>query len=507
MISSRASLAPSIPASRLGLVTAWTGLLAAGCAVGPSYHRPAAPVPVAYKEAPGWKAATPRDDAGRAPWWEAFQDPMLNGFETEVATSNQSLRQAAANYEVARQIARADRATLLPSVSAEGSAVRSKAGNGRASAAAGGLTVVSASSSAPQNTFAASLAASWEPDFWGRIRRQTEADVNAAQSDAAALASARLSTQAALAGDYVALRVLDDKARLRQEAVAAYRRTLTIAENRYAVGVAAKSEVISARALLDGAQTQALDLGIQRAQFEHAIAVLLGKAPAEFSIPIRPEIGLTLPEIPAQVPSDLLERRPDIASAERSAMAANARVGVQTAAYFPSITLSGNAGYEGSPLSTLFSAPNRFWTLGANLSETLLDFGQRRAVVLQARAAYDGAVANYRGTILAALQQVEDALAGLRIYADEAKIQAAAVGEATEAARITLNEYHAGTVDYTTVVNAEVTEYGDRETALAITQSRFQASIALITALGGGWTSADLPAYGQVVARNPKQAP
>ena len=472
-----------MPATRL-IVPATALALIAGCAVGPSYKRPAAAVPAAYKEAEGWKAATPNDAAARGPWWEAFQDSRLDELEARVALSNQSLKQAAANYEQAREIARADRATFLPSIAAVGSADKTH------TALAGTSTL-----------WSAALQGTWSPDFWGRIRRQTEADVETAEASAATLASARLSTQAALAQDYIALRALDEKKLLLDNAVDAYGRTLQISQNKYAVGVQARSDVISAQAQLDATRAQALEVGVQRAQFEHAIAVLTGRPPADLTIAPQPAIGLPVPAIPSQMPSDLLERRPDIASAERSVSAANARIGVQTAAYFPDVTLSADGGYQGSPVDRLFTAPFRFWSLGAGVSDTLIDFGQRRAAVLEARAAYDASVGGYRQTVLSAFQQVEDNLAALRIQEQEAQVQDAAVAEAAEAAKITMNEYRAGTVDYTTVVISQVNELSDREAALAILQSRLTAAVSLIEALGGGWNTADLPRRRQVLAR------
>ena len=467
----------------LRLFGAAASFAVAGCAVGPTYLRPAVEAPAAYKEAAGWKAAEPSDAAARGAWWGVFQDPRLDELEVQVALSNQSLKQAEANYEEARQLARADRATFLPSIGVDGSADKTH------SFLAGTST-----------TYTAELQGTWSPDFWGRIRRQTEADVEAAQASAATLASARLSTQATLAQDYIALRSLDEKRRLLGNAVEDYRRTLQISQNQYAVGVMARSNVISAQAQLDATRAQAIDVGVQRAQFEHAIAVLIGKAPGDVTIAPEPTMGLTLPAIPAQVPSDLLERRPDIASAERSVASANARVGVQTAAYFPDVSLTANGGYAGSPLDRLFTAPFRFWSLGANVSDTLLDFGQRHDEVLEARAAYDASVAGYRQTVLGAFQQVEDNLASLRIQEEESQVQDAAVAEAADAAKITMNEYRAGTVDYTTVVTAQVNELTDRETALALRQSRLTAAAALIEALGGGWTAGNLPARRQVVA-------
>ena len=478
-----------ISSLRFSLTAAGLALLAA-CAVGPDYRRPAVATPSAYREAGDWKAATPDDAAARGPWWRALGDSRLDELEAEVAGSNQSLKQAEANYEAAREIARADRATFLPSIAAAGSADKTH-------------TTLAGTSS----VYSAALQGTWSPDFWGRVRRETEADIAAAESTAAALASARLSTQAALAQDYIALRVLDEKKRLLDHAVEDYRRTLQISQNKYAVGVSARSDVISAQAQLDATRAQAIDIGVQRAQFEHAIAVLVGRPPSELAIAPLPVLGVAVPAIPAQLPSDLLQRRPDVAAAERSVAAANARVGVQTAAYFPDVTLSASGGYQGSPLDRLFTAPFRFWSLGASVNESLIDFGQRRAEVLQARAAYDATVAGYRETVLAAFQQVEDNLAALRIQEQEAQVEDSAVNEAAEAARITMNEYRAGTVDYTTVVTSQVNELNDREAALAILQSRLAAAVSLIEALGGGWSAADLPTSHQVLARHSQAGP
>ena len=458
-------------------------VLAAGCAVGPDFKRPETAVPAAFKENAGWKVAAPDDGAKRGPWWEVFNDPVLNDLEARVETSNESVRQDVANYEEARQIARSDRTSFLPTVAVSGSADRTRSPSAT-SITGRPLTAT---------LYTAELQASWEPDIWGKLRRTLEADVATAQASAADLALARLSTQATLAQDYIGLRATDDKLRLLEDAVEAYRRTLKITQNKYAVGVAARSDVITAQTELDSTRAQLIATGVQRAQFEHAIAVLVGRAPADFSIARTPTIGLSIPEIPPQLASTLLERRPDIAAAERLAAAANARIGIQTAAYFPSISLSGATGYEGSPLSQLFTAPFRYWTLGAQAADSLLDWGQRHDLVLSAKAAYEATAANYRQTVLTALQQVEDNLAGLRLLKDEAEVQAAAVGEATQAAQIVLNEYNAGTVDFTTVATAQVTELTNRETALGINQAQLTSSVALIEALGGGWNTDDLP--------------
>jgi len=376
---------------------------------------------------------------------------------------------------------RADRTGYGPQVGVTGAAQRSKP-----------TQATSLGQAKATNLYTAELQASWEPDIWGKLRRTVEADAAAAAASEADLANARLSMQAALAQDYIGLRATDDKIRLLEDAVAAYGRTLKISQNKYTVGVAARSDVITAQTELDSTRAQLIAAGVQRAQYEHAVAVLVGKAPSDFSVERTATIGLVVPEIPAQLASSLLERRPDVAAAERQAQSANARIGIQTAAYFPSLSLSGAGGYEGSPLSSLMTAPFRFWTLGAQATDSLLDWGQRHDLVLSAKAAYEASAANYRETVLTALQQVEDNLAGLRILKDEAQVQDAAVTEAALAAQIALNEYNAGTVDFTTVAAAQVTELSNRETALSVIQSQLSSSVSLIQALGGGWTTSEL---------------
>jgi NodT family efflux transporter outer membrane factor (OMF) lipoprotein len=434
----------------------------------------------------------------RGPWWEVFNDSVLNDLERQVESSNQTLAEAVANYEEARQVARADRTGFLPSVDASGSASRSHSPAGEITPTTSGGII--GGRSLTQNIFTAELQGTWQPDFWGKLRRQVESDVATAQADAALVASARLSTEGTVATDYIQLRAADDQIRLLENAVQAYKRTLTITQNKYAVGVSARSDIITAQTQLDSTRASLIGAGVQRAQLEHAIGVLLGKTPADFSIARRPDLGIALPAIPPMLPSTLLERRPDVAAAERDAAAANARVGVQVAAYFPDLTLTGTAGYEGSPLSQLFTAPFRFWTLGGQATDALLDWGQRHDEVLSAKAAYASAAANYRQTVLTAFQQVEDSLAGLRILKAESQVEQDAVTEAAQAAQIALNEYNAGTVDFTTVAAAEVTELTNRETALGIISSELTSSVALIQALGGGWSTADLPSPHQVVA-------
>jgi NodT family efflux transporter outer membrane factor (OMF) lipoprotein len=468
---------------KAALLLAACAALSAGCSVGPDYKRPELRVPVAYKEDSTWKQAAPGDGEKRGPWWEVFGDPTLNALEAQVDISNQTVLQAVAGYEEARQVVRSDRTGYLPTVGVSGGATRSRETNYQSGLSGAGSNVTVSS-------YTAELQASWEPDIWGKLRRTVESDVATAQASAADLASARLSMQATLAQDYIGLRSADDKIRLLEDAVEAYKRTLKITENKYAVGVAARSDVITAQTQLDSTRAQLIDEGVTRAQYEHAIAVLVGKAPSDFSIARTPTMGLTLPQVPAQLASSLLERRPDIASAERQAESANAKVGIQSAAYYPSFSLTADDGFEGPKLQDLLTAPYRFWTLGAQATDSLLDWGQRHDLVLSAKAAYEASAANYRQTVLAALQQVEDNLAGLRILKDEAKVEDTAVSEAALAAQIALNEYNAGTVDFTTVAAAQVTELTNRETALGIVQSQLTSSVALIQALGGGWTTA-----------------
>lgn len=483
----KTALLPSTLTALLALGCSWIAL--SGCAVGPDYKQPEVSVPQAFKEAEGWKQASPSDAGAHAAWWEAFNDPVLNDLEGQMEGANLTVAQALANYEESRQIARSDRTGYLPTVSLDGAATRSRV-----------PAAQNAGRSLTSSTYSADLGATWSPDFWGRLQRTVEGDIASAQASAALLASARLASQATLAEDYIALRAADDQIRLLENAVEAYRRTVSITQNKYSVGVSARSDVITAQTQLDSTRSQLIGAGVQRAQLEHALAVLLGRAPSAFSIARRPELGIAVPEVPALLPSQLLERRPDVAAAEREVAAANAKVGVQTAAYFPDFSLSAADGFEGSPLNKLITTPFRFWTLGAQAAEPLLDWGQRHDLTLSAKAAYESSAASYKQTVLTALEQVEDNLAQLRILKAQSKVQQDAVTEATQAAQIALNEYNAGTVDFTTVVTAQVTELSNRESALAINASELTASVALIQATGGGWTRSDLPTPGKVVS-------
>ena len=459
----------------------------AACEVGPDYVRPTAPTPAAYKEIDGWKPSEPREAASGTAWWTIYEDPLLDDLETQIDISNQTLKASEAAFRQASALVQEARSAFFPTVAVDASATRSGAGSGRSPAGRSAIT----------SQFTATGNLSWEIDVWGRIRRSVEASYASAEASAADLAAARLSAQSALAADYLALRISDELKRLLDATVDADTKALQITRNRYNQGTAARSDVAQAEAQVEGVKAQAINVGVQRAQLEHAIAVLIGKPPADFSIAPTP-LELDVPVVPPGVPSTLLERRPDIAAAERSAASANAQIGVAVAAYYPAITLSASYGFEGSAIETLFRASNAVWSVGPQLAETVFDAGLRSAQVAAARAFYDQTIANYRQTVLAAFQQVEDELAALRILEQQAEVQDRAVKAAEEAERLILNQYIAGTVAYTNVVTAQTVSLGNKQTALAILQSRLAASVVLIEALGGGWTAADLPSHDQI---------
>ena len=480
----RAAARPS-PAT---LAAATTCALLAGCAVGPDYHRPSAPVPQGYKEAEGWKPAEPREAASGADWWSVYADPTLDGLEKQIDISNQTLKASEAAWREAVALVSQTRAGLFPAIGVNAGATRSGGPGGRSASAS---TTAAALSTHPVNQFELVGTASWAPDIWGKIRRTLESDVANAQASEAELAAARLSAQGTLATDYIELRIADEQRQLLEQTVEAYKRSLDITQNQYKVGVVAKTDVITAQTQLQGAQSQLISVGVTRATLEHAIAVLIGKPPADFSL-APATLGATVPVAPAGLPSSLLERRPDVAQAERTMAAENALIGVAISAYFPDLTLNGSYGWASTVASGLIKAPNNLWSFGGTLSDTLLDFGARPAQVRQARAAYDQAVANYRETVLTAFQQVEDELATLRILEQQYQVQDEATRSANLAAQLTLNQYRAGTVAFTSVVTQQAIALGDAQTLLTIRQNRLTASVALIQALGGGWDAASL---------------
>jgi NodT family efflux transporter outer membrane factor (OMF) lipoprotein len=461
------------------LACAVATLALAGCTVGPDYVRPSADVPARYKEAELWKRAEPGDALRRGSWWEIFDDPQLNALAAQVDLSNQSLRNAEANVRQAQALARQARAGLFPVVSASGTAVRNSLPNNGTGAA---------------SSYELALDASWEPDLWGRVRRSIESAEAGWQASAADLESVRLSTHAALAQDYLALRIADAEQKLLGEAVTAYARTLKLTQDRYAAGVAGKPDVVLAEVQWKSAQAQLVDIGVARAQLEHAIALLIGQPASTFSLPQAPLVA-RMPSIPVGVPSELLERRPDVAAAERAVAAANAQIGIAQAAFYPSLTLSGAAGYRNANFADLLTAPGRFWSLGASLAEVLFDGGARQAVSDQAMAAYDGEVALYRQTVLAAFQNVEDNLAALRILEQEAQLQNDVVRGARQSIDLTLNQYKAGIVSYLNVVAVQVIALNNETAALNILGRRLTASVGLVQALGGGWSAEALEQY------------
>ena len=464
-----------------GLCMAGASALAAACAVGPDYHRPQFDTTASYKESGDWKPSEPNDVLSRGPWWKIFNDDVLDGLEAQIDISNQTVKAAEAAFEQSRALVSQARAGFWPTIAANVGAQR-EGGSGITTNGAG----IAGTTSRTQTTVTAGVTANWDIDIWGRIRRNTESNVASAQASSAALAAARLSAQAELATDYFALRAQDQLQKLLDDTVEAETLSLHIAESRYKFGVAARADVVTAQTQLLGSQAQQVNAKIQRAVLEHAVAVLIGKQPAEFSL-APSTMRSDVPTVPAGVPSTLLERRPDVAEAERKMAAANAQIGVAKAGYFPDLTLSGQDQYSNSTFSHLIRSANRIWSVGPALAETLFDGGLVRAQVRGARAAYEGTVDSYRQTVLASFQQVEDEIVTLRVLETEGAIEDETVKAAREAEALTLNQYKAGTVPYSSVITAQTTRLAAEETALSVLSTRLQTSVALIEALGGGW--------------------
>ena len=484
---------------RVLLLSAGAAVALVGCTVGPDYHRPDAVMSAAFKEAPpaGWKMSTPSDALDKGPWWSVYHDPDLDSLEREIDISNQTLKQSEAAYRAARADVQVARAGLFPTLSATPGASVSRSGGGVSHTSSGTGGFATSGGGSAQSNFSVEGTASWDLDVWGRIRRTVESDIANAQVSAADLANARLSAEAELATDYFELRGQDSLQTLLNDTAAQYARALEITQNQYEAGTAARSDVITAQTQLQTVQAQAINVGVARAQFEHAIAVLTGHPPAELTLAATSLTGV-VPVIPLTMPAPLLERRPDIAAAERAMAQENALVGVAIAAYYPDISLSALYGYTGNPLGSLFNASNELWSVAGSATQALYQGGAITGQVRAARATYDESVANYRQVVLTAFQQVEDQLSGLRILEQEAAAEDIAVRSAEEAVQIALNEYRAGTQPYTTVVTAQTTALTDEQTALTIRQDRMVASVALIEALGGGWNTADLPTRTQV---------
>ncbi|KVQ68581.1 efflux transporter outer membrane subunit [Burkholderia territorii] len=465
-----------------------TAVLLAGCAVGPDYHRPDTSIPAAFKEAPaGWKVAQPADRADRGPWWTVYNDPQLDALIGKLNASNQTIAQSAAAYRQARALVAEARAAYFPTVGLTASGSRSRTGRTSTSSSASSF----GSSSSIGNSYSVGLDASWEPDLWGKVSRSVSAQRAGEAAAAADLANARLSQQALLAQTYFQLRTSDALQKLLDDTVKSYGESLRLTQNQYAQGVAARADVIQAQTQLQSAQAASIDNGVARAQYEHAIATLIGEPASTFSLPPNP-LAAEPPITPVDVPSALLERRPDIAAAERRAAAANEQIGVAIAAFFPTLTLSASGGFQSSVWSQLFTLPARFWTVGPQLAATLFDAGLRAAQTDAARATYDQDVAAYRLAVLNAFQDVEDNLASQRILAQEVDVQRQAVDSAEHALAIVTNQYKAGTVAYLNVLTAQTTAFTARQKLATIAGQRMVSSVGLVKALGGGWDASDM---------------
>jgi NodT family efflux transporter outer membrane factor (OMF) lipoprotein len=471
--------------------TFWRGFLLAlavlpfgGCAVGPKYHPPVVPAPPAYKELGNWKAAQPNDQNLGGEWWRIFQDPQLDALEAQVNVSNQNLKAAAAQYQQARAVLRYYRADYYPTVTAGPSATRTRvSANAPTNSALRGATF---------NDFVMPIDVSYQADVWGRVRKNVESYREQAQASAADLATVNLSMHADLAIDYFQARSLDAEEQLLNSTVKQYEEALELNQSRFEGGIASEVDVEQAKTQLQTTRAAAIDVGVARAQFEHAVAILIGKPPVEFSLPPLP-LTAPPPRIPVSVPSDLLERRPDIAAAERRVAAANAQIGVAKSAYYPVIRLTGSGGFESSSITTLLQGPSGLWSVGLSAVGTIFDVGRRRAFTDEARAAYDAQVANYRENVLTGFQQVEDSLAAVRILENEADVQDEAVVAAQRSLDLSITRYKGGVTTYLEVITAQSAALSDQVTAVDILGRRMANTVLLIQALGGGWEKSSLP--------------
>ena len=480
-------------------------LTSAGCVVGPMYKQPSAASPPTFKEQPpvnfkeaesaGWKQSRPADSYEKGRWWELYEEAALNALEEQVSVSNQNVAQAEAQYRQAMAAASVARAPLFPTVTAAPAITAGSASATRNDSGASNQTGFTSN----QTGFTLPFNVSWEPDLWGSVRRGATAGIATAEAQAANVANARLLFQAELAQDYFGLHGIDGEVELLTRTQGSYEEYLTLTRNRFSAGIASDLDVAQAEAQLYAVQAQLMDLGVQRAAFEHAIAILIGKAPAELTIPPAALTG-SPPPVPMGVPSELLERRPDIASAERQVAAANEQIGIAMAAFYPNLNLTGSAGFASSSLAQWLTWPSRFWSVGPQLAATLFDAGRRRGIVAQQQAAYDATVAAYRQTVLTAMQQVEDNLAALRILSGEADKVQQTVESASRALDISAAQYRAGTASYLTVISSQATLLSANVTAVTLQTRRLTASVLLIDALGGGWTTSQLPTGQQAIA-------
>jgi NodT family efflux transporter outer membrane factor (OMF) lipoprotein len=479
---------------RLAFAIGSVSLLLSGCMVGPKYVKPTVPMapafkeqpPASFKESDGWKPAQPGDQTLRGKWWEIFGDPQLNELEEEVTQSNQDLKVAEARFRQARAMIRFNRSAEFPTISTSPSIVNER-------------------DSANQPYFPSSLANngtgafnlpfdfSYEVDLWGRVRRTVSASREEAQASAADLQTSNLSLHAELAADYFELRSADDQKRLLDDTVKAYSDALQLTQNRFEGGASPRSDVAQAKTQLDGARVSDTDITVMRAQYEHAIATLIGKPPADFNIAPAPDTPLRLPVIPVGLPTSLLERRPDIAAGERRVAEANDQIGIARAAYFPSLILGATGGFTGTSIMNWLNWPSRMWAVGPQLSETLFDGGRRRAVSESATANYDGTVASYRQTTLTAFQEVEDNLAALRILETEAQQQQQATASAADTLQLFTNRYVGGVDNYLQVITAQTVLLTNQRNDIDIKRRRMDASVLLVKAIGGGWDTTQLP--------------
>jgi NodT family efflux transporter outer membrane factor (OMF) lipoprotein len=486
--------------------------LLAGCMVGPKYHTPSAETPAAYKEltpadfanTDGWKVAQPKDDALRGKWWEIFNDPQLNALEEKVNVSNQNIAAAAASFFAARALVKEARSQLFPTVTTTPAITVQRQSSTLSSGKAGGSSG-SGSGSSSTGTFTdytLPFDATWQPDLFGRVRNTIRSAAYGAQASAADLENTRLTVQADVAADYFQLRGQDALRQLLDSTVVAYQQSLELTRALYETGIDSDEAVAEAETQLESTQAQDAALGVQRAQFEHAIAMLTGQPASTFSIPIEP-LDSTPPAIPFGVPSQLLERRPDVAEAERLVAQANAQIGIARAAYFPTVTLSAAAGLESTSIATWFTWPSRFFSVGPAASEILFDGGLRRATVQQFRAQYDETVANYRQAVLTAFQQVEDNLAMLRILSVEIQDQDTAVKSAERTLALANDRYKLGIDPYLNVITAQTSLLSNQEAAVTLRIQQMTASGGLIQALGGGWDASQLPSPAQLISKVP----
>jgi NodT family efflux transporter outer membrane factor (OMF) lipoprotein len=468
-------------------------LVSASCMVGPKYVRPSSPPspnfkeppPDSYKEMTGWKTGQPRDEVTRGKWWEVFGDAELNALEDQIDVNSQTIAQAEANYRGAQAAVKVARSALFPTLTT-GPSVTGNHSSANSSAASSGFK--------PSSYGLADIPfdASWDADIWGRIRRTIESNIETAQASAGDLETMRLSLQSTLALDYFQLHGLDSQKKLLDTTGEAYQKALDLTVNRYNQGVASQIDVVQARTQLEQTRAQSTDTLVQRTQYEHAVAIIIGKAPSELTIPFK-VINTPPPPIPVGLPSQLLERRPDIAANERRVAAANAQIGVAQAAFYPDITIGAAAGLEGTSLVNLFTWPSRFWSLGPTVSYTLLDFGKRQGTLEQAQATYDAAVATYRQSVLTAFQNVEDNLSALRVLEDEAKQQAAAVTAAERSLELAINQYQGGITAYLQVITAQAIALSNEQTAVQLLTRRMVACVSLVQAIGGDFNVSGLP--------------